>query len=406
MTARAAVLVAPLNPDGAPEHLGAARKIELVAGVLSRLKFDVHLVDSSHATCAWRRPVLGEPRRLPDCDVTYWRPACVPSRKLGKLWNVVAPGRIPGRLAALEPAFVWLYNSYAFEARVGLALQRATGCGLVLELEDLPHARSRGANPKPWLDAWYFERVLPRADLVTFVNAALEARFAPRIRGRALLFPSLLGRELVATNASTRFGRARHQLGYFGGLEPDKGAGVLLELLPRLPDSWHVVVTGAGSLEPAFRQAAAEFPRALTFHGRVAHARVVELMFDSDAIVNPHASIAAMHDGVFPFKVCEALASGALVISTPLPSIDIELADTVVSFDGSAASLAQILADAPRRYAENRSAIEAVRQAVVARYSEESMFRSLGEALDGAVTKRRESPRVGPTARDSRARAS
>ncbi len=406
MTARAAVLVAPLSPDGAPEHLGAARKIELVAGVLSRLEFDVHLVDSSHATSAWRRPVLGEPRRLPDCDVTYWRPACVPSRKLGKLRNVVVPGQILGRLAALEPAFVWLYNSYAFEARVGLALQRATGCGLVLELEDLPHARSRGVNPKPWLDAWYFERVLPRADLVTFVNAALEARFAPRMQGRALLFPSLLGRELVAANATTRFGRARHQLGYFGGLEPEKGAGVLLDLLPRLSESWHVVVTGAGSLEPAFRRAAAEYPHALAFHGRVGHGRVAELMFDSDAIVNPHTSIAAMQDGVFPFKVCEALASGALVISTPLPPIDIELAEAAMPFDGSAAGLAQALAGAPHRYAENRSAIEAVRQAVVARYSEESMLRSLGDSLDSAVIKRRESPQGRLSARDARARAS
>ncbi len=406
MTARAAVLVAPLNPDGAPEHLGAARKIELVASVLSRLQFDVHLVDSSHAARDWRRPVLGEPRRLPGCDVTFWRPACLPWRKLGKLWNVVAPGAIVERLTALEPEFVWLYNSYAFEARVGLTLQRATGCGLVLELEDLPHARSRGLNPKPWLDAWYFERVLPRADLVTFVNSALRKRFAPRMQGRALLFPSLLGRELVATSAPTRFGRSQHQLGYFGGLEPDKGAGVLLELLPRLPKSWHMVVTGAGSLEPAFRRAAVEFPRALTFYGRVAHGRVAELMFASDAIVNPHASIAAMHDGVFPFKVCEALASGALVISTPLPPIDVELGDAMLPFDGSAAGLVKALARAPHRYTENRSVIEEVRQTVVALYSEGSTLRSLGDALDAAVTKRRESARGRPRARDARARVS
>ncbi len=406
MTARAAVLVAPLNPDGAPEHLGAARKIELVAGLLSRLSFDVHLVDSSHAAREWRRPVLAESRRLAGCDVTYWRPACLPSRKLGKLCNVVAPGEILERLAALEPAFAWLYNSYAFEARIGLRLQRATLCGLVLELEDLPRARPRGVNPKPWLDAWYFERVLPRADLVTFVNAALEARFAPRMNGRTMLFPSLLGHHLVAAAGPTRFGRAHRRLGYFGGLELDKGANVLLELLPQLPDGWHVVVTGAGSLEPAFRRAAAEFPHALTFHGRVEHGRVAELMVDCDAIVNPHASIAAMHDGVFPFKVCEALASGALVISTPLPPIDVELAEVVVPFDGSAGDLAKVLADAPRRYLANQSAIAAVRQAVVARYSEDSVLRRLRDALDAVVTKRRASLPARPPDRDARARVS
>jgi glycosyltransferase involved in cell wall biosynthesis len=384
MTARAAVLVAPLDPEVAPPHLGAAKKIELVAGLLARLGFDVHLVDSSHTVEAWRRPVLGQRREFSSTRVTYWRPACTPWRKLGKTLNVLAPGALPTRLAELRPKVVWLYNAYAFESRLGLHLKRVTGCELVLELEDLPRARGRGLNPKPLLDAWYFERLLPRADLVTFVNAALATRFAPRLHGRAMLFPSLLGSELTATSTPVRFQHERRQLGYFGSLEREKGAGVVLELVSRLPDAWHVVVTGAGSLEQEFVRTAAAHPRRLTFHGRVERQRLAELMLESDAIVNPHASISAMDDGVFPFKVCEALASGALVISTPLPPIDVDIAAAVVPFDGSAAGLALALSAAPRLYAGNQPSIDAVRRAVAGRYSEDGVLCTLRGLLAGA----------------------
>lgn len=375
------VLIAPYSPSAASAHLGAAKKIELVANILQCLGFDVHLVDSSHAQLAFAPSVLNESCRLNDRDIRLWRPMCVPSRKLGKLLNVFFSQRLFRHVIGIKPALVWLYNSYAFEARLGLHLQRHVGCKLVLELEDAPRARNRGMNPKPLLDEFYFARLLRHADLVTFVNATLQNRFAGQIRGASLLFPSILQDALTACAPRPRFTRSIFRVGYFGGLEPDKGVAVLLDLLPRLPDPWQLVVTGAGSMEPSFRMAQASFPKKLAFHGRVSHAHVVELMQECDAIVNPHASIARMHDGVFPFKVCEAIASGALLISTPLPPIDIDLSGAILSFDGSAAALADALTRAEQRYQASRTEVFAARDAVCERYSEKAVSGELNAAI-------------------------
>jgi len=378
---RTVVLVAPYSPGGTSQHLGAAKKIEMVASLLRKLHFEVHLVDSSHAQLAFASPTLGARHRLDDQDITLWRPFSLPSRKLGKLLNVYLSGSLFKRIAALDPALVWLYNSYAFEARLGLYLRQRTACKLVFELEDLPRARARGLNPKPLLDQMYFNKLLQQADLITFVNAALRTRFAAQMRGKALLFPSILKNELTAAPARARFGGSVHYLGYFGGLESDKGVGILLELLSRLPEPWHLIVTGAGSLDAEFRAAQTKFPSKLSFHGRVSHARVAELMHQCDAIVNPHASIAHMRDGVFPFKVSEAIASGALLISTALPPIDIDLSRSVCFFDGSSDGLVAALHDARQLHNSQREHILRVREEICQRYSEEAVLRDLSEAI-------------------------
>jgi len=173
-----------------------------------------------------------------------------------------------------------------------------------------------------------------------------------------------------------------HRLGYFGALEPEKGVAVLLNLLPSLPSPWRLTVTGAGTLEEALRTSATEFPDRIEFHGRVSHRRVTELMHDCDAIVNPHASIADMRDGVFPFKVCEAIGSGGLVISTPLPAIDIDLSRAVLFYDGSVRALATALGEAKHRYDVLGAEIVAAREAVWERYGEEAVLRSLGAAIE------------------------
>lgn len=381
MSNRTVVLVAPYVPGGAATHLGAAKKIELVAGLLRRLGFEVHLVDSSHAELGFVPPVYGVRQRLDNQDITLWRPFCLPSRKLGKLLNVFFSGLLFRQIAAVNPALVWLYNSYSFEARLGLYLRRHTTCKLVLELEDLPRARNRGLNPKPLLDEMYFRRLLRYADLVTFVNGALQNRFANRIRGASLLFPSIIQDTLTAQSFRPRFTDSIFRLGYFGGLESDKGGNVLLESLSRLPEPWRLVVTGAGTLEGSFRAAQSRFPTKLEFHGRVSHQRVAELMQECDAIVNPHSSIAHMQDGVFPFKVCEALASGALLISTPLPPIDIDLSRAVLFFDGSPTGLANALAQAPRWYQDRNADIITARDAVSERYGEKYVFAVLNAAI-------------------------
>lgn len=375
-----AVLVASYSPGFPAEHLGATKKIELVAKLLQRLGYSVHYVDSGHPEQRLTSPIMGEAATVGESAVRLWRPACLPNRKLGKLFNVLHAGALVDELAALKPHLIWLYNSYAFEARWGMALQARTGARLILELEDLPLARHRGLNPKPRLDQWYFERLLPRADMVTFVNADLMKHYEPEVR-QSLLLPSVLQDAITSLPDRRRFESETHRLGYFGGLEVDKGVQVLLDLVPRMPPKWKLVVTGVGSLTGALREIAARHSNAIEFHGAVPHQEVVRLMSTCDAIVNPHAAITEMNNGVFPFKVCEALASGALLITTPLPAIDLDLAGHVEAFDGSLDGLVQALQRAPALYARRHEALAGLRRAVCQRYGETAVFERVKQAI-------------------------
>lgn len=375
-----AVLIAACSPGFPAEHLGATKKIELVAKLLQRLGYDLHYVDSGHPEHKHTPPVLGQPAMVGESAVTLWRPTCLPHRKLGKLLNVLTTGPLMDELAARRPQLIWLYNSYAFEARWGMALQARTGAHLILELEDLPLARHRGLNPKPYLDQWYFDRLLPHVDLATFVNATLMEQYRSKVR-QSLLLPSVLQDAITQLPDRLRFESGAHCLGYFGGLEPDKGVQVLLDLVPRMPQNWKLVVTGVGSLSSAFRDIAAKHPQAIDFHGAVPHQEVVRLMSTCDAIVNPHAAITEMDNGVFPFKVCEALASGALLITTPLPAIDLELEGHIEGFDGSLSGLIQALERAPTLYAQRHQALDALRQSVCQRYGESAVFDRVNQAI-------------------------
>lgn len=378
------VMVAAFSPGMPVLNLGAAKKIQLIASLLDRLGFDIHFVDSAHPHERFSSAVLGQRDHIEQTPITLWRPFCVPSRKLGKLLNIYTSGRLFRQLAELKPDLVWVYNCYAFEARIGQHLQRATGAQLVFELEDLPLSRGRGLNPKPWLDQAYFPSLLKGADLVTFVNAVLLGRHRGDVK-QGLLFPSILQQALVDMPERERFTQPVRRIGYFGGLESDKGVDTLLALPPLMPANWTLVVTGVGTLTPQLHELARKHPDRVEFHGAVSHARVLELMQGCDVIVNPHSSITGMHDGVFPFKVCEALATGALLLSTPLPSIDIDLDSCVLYFDGSPQGLARALEAAPTHHAHRQRAVARVRDQVRAQYGEAQVLSQLKEAIDGLL---------------------
>jgi glycosyltransferase involved in cell wall biosynthesis len=195
------------------------------------------------------------------------------------------------------------------------------------------------------------------------------------------LLPSVLQDAITALPERRRFESATHWLGYFGGLEVDKGVQILLDLVPRMPPKWKLIVTGVGSLTAAFRETAGRHPDNIEFHGAVTHQQVVDLMAGCDAIVNPHSAINEMDNGVFPFKVCEALASGALLITTPLPAIDLDLSTHVATFDGTTYGLTQALLRAPALYARRHDALAALRRDVCLRYGESAVFERVNQAI-------------------------
>lgn len=374
-----AYVVAPYGPIGRSEfvNLGAAAKIESVVRILRLLGYRVRLVNSAHNERRFRatrirRTLMGGGRIL------EIEPFTVPWRPIGKLLNLIPAFLIGRRLAAGNPhALVWAYNGYAFESL--LAIQ-SRPCPLVLEIEDLPFTRNRGLRSmKDWMDSTLLHRAIPHARLVTVVNARLAGQL-PATATEPLLLPSLLRESIAGISARKPFDARPYRIGYFGGLNAEKGAHVMLALARDVPEGWEVVITGTGPLAPDFRAAAAHSNR-VTFHEAAPEETLCALIGSCDLLVNPHRPIEQMGDGIFPFKVVEYLSTGRLVVSTPLPECGLDLAGTLLEFDGTEPGLRRMLLDAARLHAERTGTIAATSMKVRESYSEPSVARRIGVAL-------------------------
>jgi glycosyltransferase involved in cell wall biosynthesis len=357
--------------------LGAAKKIAAVASALSTLGHEVVLVNSAHN--ATRRAGL-QTDLVEIKEGVAIQMVTLPtygSRPLGKARNILQARSIAREVARTMTghgaALLWIYNGYAFECRFALEFIKVTGCPLVVELEDLPFARKRPMNIKPRVDDYYLQRVLPLASLVTCVNDVIPGLLglAP---SKSFLFPGIVDAGMIEAGlAQPPFVGPLYTAGYFGNLSVEKGADCLLALAGHLPPSWRLVVTGAGPLAHQFAAYSSAHPDRLRFIHNASDREVVVGMLQCDVIINPHTSIGGMGNGIFPFKVIEALASGRLVISTPLPACGLDLKSVVLFVEHGAPALRAALVGAERFYHRQKLAIQSISQEVRSRYSEASL---------------------------------
>ena len=373
------VVVAPYSPIGCGDipALGAAKKIASVVAALSALGREVVLVNSAH-NAEKRAELRIEKKEIrPGLQVRTITLPTSASRPFGKAVNLLFARNLAREvlreLAGDGVALLWIYNGYAFESRFALEVMGKTGCPLVVEMEDMPFARKRPANVKPILDEFYLRRVLPQAALVTCVNESIPRAF--RIpSGKTLLLPGLVDKKALNAMATRQpFSDSLRTAGYFGNLAEEKGADILLQLVENAPPGWNFVVTGTGALSERFLRKAEKFPHSLKFIHNASDSEVVAAMTECDVIINPHRSIAGMGNGVFPFKVVEGLASGRLVISTPLPPCGLNLEDCVLFFENSSESLRKALESANEFYRSHRERVEGIAREVLSRHSESAL---------------------------------
>lgn len=371
-------LVAPYSPPGGElVHLSAAKKIEMVAGLLSKIGVSVVLVNTAH-NCRRFAATHTSRRRMGDIQVAEITPFTCPIRPIGKLFNIVSAGKLARRLCARD-ALVWIYNGYAYESVFALSCKSRRK--LVVEIEDLPFSRSRGwLEAKNRLDSWLLRKVLQVADVITLVNNSMRGDFE-HLGASKIVLPSIISRQLTARSGKAPFVEDRYTLGYFGGLSSEKGVDVLLELVPILPESWRMIITGAGPLAQDLELAARDYPDRLLFRREVSEEHLYDLMLQCDALVNPHKPIGEMRNGVFPFKVFEYLVTKRLVFSTALPQSGVEIDRAIVWMGGSVRELRSLLEMAREIYVTKKGEIEAVAEAIIEGYSEDSVTRTLLGAL-------------------------
>jgi glycosyltransferase involved in cell wall biosynthesis len=376
------VVIAPYSPIGSCDlpHLGAAKKISAILNLLSMFGRPVVLINSAH-----NRNINSWGQVSQDVhggkNITVVTPFTIWNRRLGKLCNLLGTSRLAHKINDCKPALVWIYNGYAFESKLALELHALCGCPIVLEVEDWHTARSRGLNPKPAFDLYYFKKILEKTTLITCVNELARAKVIS-ICDETMLLPSLIDHRLVnKTNYKTPFIRGPFRIGYFGGLNFEKGADLILALGRELPPNWNLVVTGSGPLATEFESIAATMADRITFVNNATEVELYKEMLQCDAIVNPHSSITDMGNGVFPFKVFEALASGRLLISTTLPDAGISIDNSILFFDGSFSGLKIAIGQSKQFFEDHLLDIEITSAKVLQLYSEDAVFESLQRRL-------------------------
>jgi glycosyltransferase involved in cell wall biosynthesis len=280
-------------------------------------------------------------------------------------------------------AVVWLYNTRLAESIVAfVALLIRPQLSLVLQLEDLPSARSANDGLRGRLDRWCTAWMSRRADCVFAVSeqVARAYSFLVKVPTEAItnLPPTLDPLFLqLAQGRKQPFSSSSAQIFYAGSFSKEKGVDDLIEafLAIRSP-SCKLLLAGSApeSLVQAHR-----LNNSIHFLGIVSNLELFRLYTSVDVVVNPHKPI-LNPDHVFPFKLIETVASGALPLTTPVPGAE-DLGLPAECFFHDAESLASKLNHAPDLWKSRRSTIESASQACRSKYSFDAAKESLARGL-------------------------
>lgn len=318
------VVVAPYSPPDrvGNAHLGASRKLETIISVLARLNLQTVLINSAHnGNQSVNISVMTS--KIGGINLIEITPPISVNSKIGKLHNIFYVDKVLDVIEKLgKPQLIWFYNGYAFEMCFALRARKLLAIPMIFEFEDWHFSRGRGLNPKPYID-YLLWRMAAQHMSTTFAVNSFLARKMQAYKNNIELLPGVVPEALVnIANDCPPFSSdtACVNIGYFGGLSVEKGADIILHLADRLSPAYTLHVTGAGPLELEFMACSNAHPNKLNFHGRVDDVTLYQLIAKCDVILNPHVSIKSMNNGVFPFKVIEAVASGRLLISTAVPT--------------------------------------------------------------------------------------
>jgi glycosyltransferase involved in cell wall biosynthesis len=384
--------------------IGALNKVSSLLEILAAAGHDVVLLSSasySNGRSEWSSSER-EYVSFGTDGATILYPGTILKSPFGGALNCLrCRGLVRDVLRDFVPDVAIVYNSYVFETLAAREVVRRTGAPIILEIEDLPRARRRGwLNVKPVLDGLCWQGLLESASGYLAVNERI-ANMLLAEKPRAIL-PGIVDPELVelAARRSVAFSGGKRVLGYFGGLDPGKGIGALLDVVPRLAHPWQLVVSGAGSLASRFARVSVEYPAQLRFLGRVSRSQLYREMCGCDCLVVPLERVADGGQGVFPFKVFEYLVSGGHVIASSLSNVeDLDLSFTQ-SWDGDADSLLVALSTAKNRFDENNDLRQRAVKQILCRYDYWAVGDTLGRLLDSVVSR---TPVRGDTEKRSRA---
>jgi glycosyltransferase involved in cell wall biosynthesis len=320
-----------------------------------------------------------------NCESSYWVSLCNfnwPPLRLGQLLcNAYFASGKDQRGDSYQ--WLWLYNTRLAEAIVALAfLLKNPRLKLFLQLEDLPAARHANSGFRGWLDNISTLLLTRHAACVSAVSQPVAEAFSKLTSyslDRIILLPPLLdeGYQLKIASRHTPFSNSHYTALYAGGYGPDKGVDDLLVAFRQLSqNNIRLMLLGPvpSSLRDQLRNQAA-----IEIIGMVSDERLFSAYAEADIVINPHRPI-LNSSFIFPFKLIEIMASGALPITTAMPGLESFDLPSECIFEGSH-QLALKLNDASGIWARHRIQIELVAKEVRKCYSMVNAKRVLEQNL-------------------------
>jgi len=225
---------------------------------------------------------------------------------------------------AYRPDVICLCKAQPINSLAALIAQRWSGARLILDVDDdeadshqFAHAWQRR------LVAWGEQSIPHHASTITTASAWLRQRYG----SNALHVPNGLEPAQftpASPSAQTAF-QQRYQLPsryllYFGNLATQShGVDVLLQALAQSTTHLPLVIAGDGHERAALQQLAEQLGIAARclWLGQIAPSDIPALLARAHASIDPvRATIAAA--ARFPLKICESLAQGVPVITSPV----------------------------------------------------------------------------------------
>lgn len=230
-------------------------------------------------------------------------------------------------LSRRHPASIlWLYNTRAAESVVAIVcLFLFPSFRLVLQLEDLPSARQENHNLAGWVDGLSTSFLSRRSSLVFAVSHNVAKEYSRLTATQEslvrILSPALHPTYLEVIDSRLKpFTESQLSILYAGSYQSDKGVLDLIEAFLRLePGLFRLYLVGSS---PAPLRDMYSGEPDIFFAGVLSDFDLFIHYSKADIIVNPHRPI-LNSNYVFPFKLVEIFASGALPLSTPVPGIEL-----------------------------------------------------------------------------------
>jgi glycosyltransferase involved in cell wall biosynthesis len=220
---------------------------------------------------------------------------------------------------------IWIYNTRLAESIVAfVALLIRPELSLVLQLEDLPSARAANHGLRGRLDRLSTAWMSRRADCVFAVSEQVARAYSYLVKvpsdSVTVLPPTLDPHFLqLAQERNHPFSSSSIQIFYAGAFSEEKGVEDLINAFLAVRSPRYKLLL-AGSAPDSLVQAH-RLNHSICFLGIVSNQELFSLYTSADVVVNPHRPILNPNH-VFPFKLIETVASGALPLTTQVPGAE------------------------------------------------------------------------------------